>query len=59
MAQMETETLKNLVSLLMSEARHEIAKLEMPESTWDALNDHIYTFETKLIGIYRAVGGDK
>lgn len=57
MAEMETKVLKDLVSLLMSEARHEIAKLEMPESTWDSLNDEINSFETRLGNIYEAVKG--
>ena len=58
MAQMESKTLKELVSILMSDARHEIAKQKMSEETWDNILDIIATFEKKLHGIYQAYTGD-
>ena len=58
MAQMESETLKKLTSILMSDARHEIAKLEMPEESWDNLVAIIDVFERKLHEIYKAFNGD-
>lgn len=58
MAQMESETLKKLTSILMSDARHEIAKLEMPEESWDNLVAIIDIFERKLNEIYKAFNGD-
>jgi hypothetical protein len=55
---METKVLKDLVSILMSDTRHEIAKLEMPEESWDSLLDLIASFEHKLVGIYDVVRGE-
>lgn len=52
---MESQTLKNLVSLLLTETRHEIAKLEMPEESWDNLVGELATFQKRLVGIYEAV----
>ena len=58
MAQMESKTLRELVSILMSDARHEIAKQKMAEETWDNILDIITVFENKLDAIYKAYTGD-
>lgn len=52
---MESKTLNNLVSLLLTDARHNIAALDMPEETWDSLVGELAVFQRKLVGIYEAV----
>lgn len=52
---MESQTLKNLVSLLLTEARQNIGRLEMPEESWDSLVGELAVFQKRLVGIYEAV----
>ena len=52
---MESQTLKNLVSLLLTETRQNIGRLDMPEESWDSLVGELAVFQKRLVGIYEAV----
>jgi hypothetical protein len=52
---MESKTLNNLVSLLLTEARQNIGRLDMPEESWDMLVGELAVFQRRLTGIYEAV----
>lgn len=48
---METKKLRDISGILLTEARKEIAKLTMPEESWDAVITILATYQNTLIRV--------